>query len=163
MKAVYPGTFDPITLGHIDVIERAGKMFDKVIVGIATNPQKKPMFSIEERTKMVEESVKGFGNIEVKTFDGLLVEFAKEEEAKVIIRGLREMMDFAEEFQRTIANRILDAGIETVFIVTNEKYFYLNSSIVKEIASLGGHLEAFVPKNVENALCRKFQEGNIKG
>ena len=124
MKAVYPGTFDPITRGHIDVIERASKMFDEVIVGVTTNPQKKPLFSVEERKELVEKSIPNLSNVKVEIFDTLLVEFAKEKEAKIIIRGLREIMDFAEEFQRTIANRIMDEEIETVFIMTNEKYFF---------------------------------------
>lgn len=154
--AVYPGTFDPITFGHLDVIERSLQLFDKVIVGISTHPAKKPLFSLEERLSLVKACTKKFRNIEVCSFQGLLVDFAKKRHSSIIIRGLRELSDFETEFQRAIMNRKLSPKIETVFIATNAKFFYLNSSIVKEISSFAGDISCFVPKTVEIALKKKF-------
>ncbi len=158
--AIYPGTFDPITFGHIDLAERALKIFGKVVVGVTTNPGKKPLFSLEERVGLAKASLKGLENscrkVEVRPFDSLLVEFAKSQGAEIIIRGLREMSDFPSEFQNATVNRKLAPGIETIFIVTSEKYFYLNSTIVKEIARFNGKLSEFVPVPVEKALREKL-------
>jgi len=154
--AVYPGTFDPVTFGHLDVIQRAGRLFDRVIVAVTTNPAKKPLFSLEERKGFLVEATKQYKFVGVESFSGLLVEYAKKRSAAAIIRGLRELSDFEFEFQSAIVNRMLGNGIETVLIVTDEKFFFLNSSMVKEIASLGGSVSAFVPKNVGKALKARF-------
>lgn len=155
--AVYPGTFDPVTNGHLDIIERAAKLFDKVIIGVTTHPKKHPLFSLEERIAMVSENVKDLHNVEVKSFDGLLVEFAEEEKAVAIVRGLREISDFAEEFKLATLNRRLNHKIETVHIMTNEKYFYLSSGSVREIAGFKGKVSDFVPASVEKRLKEKFK------
>ncbi len=152
---IYPGTFDPITLGHVDVIKRATKLFDKVIIAVTTNPKKKPLFPIDERVKLVEGAVKGL-NVEVDSFDGLLVDYAKGKNCTVLLRGLRELSDFAGEFQQATVNRKLHPEIETVFVMTSAKYFYLNSTVVKELASLQGNVDCFVPENVSAALKGKF-------
>ncbi|MDD5163013.1 MAG: pantetheine-phosphate adenylyltransferase [Candidatus ainarchaeum sp.] len=154
--AVYAGTFDPVTFGHLDVIERACQLFDKIIVGVSTNPEKKPLFSVEERISLIKDCTKQFKNLEIASFEGLLVDFAKKKKAGIILRGLRELSDFQGEFQRAIINRKLAPEIETVFIATNAKFFYLNSSIVKEIACLNGNISCFVPKQVEKALKQKL-------
>ena len=161
-KAVYPGTFDPITLGHLDVIRRGVKLFDGLVIAVAANPSKKPLFGISERKKMVEQSVKGIKGIRVEVFDGLLVDFVKREKAKVIIRGLREMSDFPLEFQQALVNRKMAPDIETVFVMTNEAHFYLSSSLVKEIAMYGRGLKDFVPKPVEKALKEKYSRTGRK-
>jgi pantetheine-phosphate adenylyltransferase len=154
--AVYPGTFDPVTFGHLDVIERACQLFDKVIVGVSTHPEKKPLFSIDERIKLVKDCTKQFKNLEITSFEGLLVDFARKKKACIILRGLRELSDFQTEFQRAIINRKLAPEIETIFIATNAKFFYLNSSIVKEIAGFNGNISCFAPKQVEKALKQKI-------
>jgi len=156
--AVYPGTFDPITYGHMDLIGRALKLFGKVVVGVTTNPAKKPFFLLEERVALAKASVKNLANVEVKSFDSLLVDFARAENASVILRGLREMSDFPSEFQGATVNRKLEPSLETVFIVTSEKYSYLNSTIVKEIARFNGKLSEFVPGHVERALREKLSK-----
>mgnify|MGYP001350177253 CR=1 FL=1 len=157
MKAIYPGTFDPITLGHLDVIKRGLRLFDSLVIAVAENPAKKPLFSINERIEMIQDSVKGF-EVEVKSFDSLLVDFVKQENASVILRGLRETSDFPTEFQHAVVNRKLDSDIETVFVMTNADFFYVTSSIVKEIAAYEGKLSGFVPKNVEQKLLEKFKK-----
>ncbi len=155
--AIYPGTFDPITNGHIDVIERASKLFDKVIVTVAKNVAKTPLFTVEERIKMIKEAVKRFDNVEVDSFDGLLVDYARMKNAVAIIRGLRAVSDFEYEFQMALMNRKI-CDITTVFLVPHEKYTYLNSTIVREIASFGGDVSNFVPKIVEKMLKEKFKQ-----
>jgi len=154
---IYPGTFDPVTFGHLDIIERAGQLFGKVIVAVATKPGKQPLFSLQERVKLLKECVSRMPNVSIEGFSGLLVDFAKAKKAGVLIRGLRELSDFEIEFQQATINRKLAPGIETVFVMTSAKFFYLNSSMVKEIASMHGNFECFVPKNVETALRKKFQ------
>ncbi len=154
--AVYPGTFDPITFGHLDIIARAGTLFDRVIVAITDNPNKKPLFSLEERKAFIENEVKGLNFVAVESFSGLLADYVQEKKAIAIVRGLRELSDFEFEFQAAIINRRLGKGIETVLIVTDEKYFFLNSSMVKEIASLKGKVSDFVPERVEKALKKRF-------
>lgn len=153
---IYPGTFDPVTFGHLDVIERALQLFDKVIVAITTNPRKKPLFSLEERSRLIKKCTRGMKNIEIEPFSGLLVNYVKKKKARIIIRGLRELSDFEIEFQQATVNRKLAPETETIFIVTNPKYFYLNSTMVKEIASMNGKVNCFVPKEVESALKKKF-------
>ncbi|MCR4334937.1 MAG: pantetheine-phosphate adenylyltransferase [archaeon] len=156
MKAVYPGTFDPMTNGHLDVIKRGLKMFDSLIIGVAINPRKKPLFSAEERIEMIKESIKDLKNVEVKSFDSLLVDFVRKEKSSIILRGLRETSDFPAEFQHAVVNRKLDSEIETVFVMTNAEYFYITSSIVKEVAAYGGEISQFVPNPVEAKLRLKF-------
>ncbi|NOX90844.1 MAG: pantetheine-phosphate adenylyltransferase [Calditrichaeota bacterium] len=159
--AIYPGTFDPITLGHIDIIERSSKLFDKVIVIIAINPSKKPLFNVDERMEMIFNAIKPFPNVSVEKFDGLVVDFAKRVKAKVIIRGLRAITDFEYEFQMALMNRQLADDITTVFLMPHEKFTYLNSTIIKNVANFGGNIEKFVTKFVEKKLIEKLgQEGN---
>ncbi len=155
-RAIYPGSFDPITTGHLDVIHRAAKLFDELVVAVAFNDQKKGMFTVEERMALIRESIAGAGNIRVACFDGLLVEFAKSENAAAVVRGLRAISDFEFEFQMALMNRKLDSSIETIFLTPREEYTYLSSRIVKEIARLGGNVEAFVPPSVARALREKF-------
>ena len=145
-----------MTNGHLDVIKRGLKMFDSLTIGVAVNPEKKPLFSADERLGMVKESVKDLENVKVKSFDSLLVDFVKEEKGSVILRGLRETSDFPAEFQHAIVNRKLDSEIETVFVMTNAEYFYITSSIAKEVAAYGGKIDKFVPKQVEAKLREKF-------
>lgn len=153
---IYPGTFDPITNGHLDIIYRALTLFDKVIIGILLNTNKKPLFTTEERLEMIEKSIEGIKNIEVKTFDGLLVNFADEMKASAIIRGLRQVSDFEYEFQMALMNRKLNENISTVFLMPNEKYTYLNSSLIKELARFKADVSDFVPEIVNRKLKEKF-------
>lgn len=154
--AIYPGTFDPITNGHIDVLERAIEIFDKVIVTVARNSAKKPMFTDDERLKMIRKVVKKYGRkVEVDSFSGLLVQYARSKRAVAIVRGLRAISDFEYEFQMALMNRKLSKGIFTVYLMPHERYTYLNSSIVREIAALGGDISSFVPAYVARELLRK--------
>jgi pantetheine-phosphate adenylyltransferase len=150
--AIYPGTFDPITCGHRDIALRAAKLFDKVIIAIALNPKKAPAFTVEERQEMAQETLAGVPNIEICTFDNLLVHFAKQHNAQAIIRGLRAVSDFDYEFQLAGMNRKLDPEIETVFLTPSEQYTYISSSLVREIAAMGGDVSDFVNENVGAAL-----------
>ena len=154
--AVYPGSFDPVTNGHIDVIERALKLFDKVIVAVGDNPDKKSLFSTKERLEMLRESTKHLKNIEIDSFSGLLLEYVKNKNSRIIIRGLRVVSDFEFEFQRALLNRVADDKIETVFIMTKESYVFLDSSIVKEMAMFKGIVNGLVPKIVEKKLKERF-------
>jgi len=153
--AIYPGTFDPITNGHLDILERALKLFDKVIITVAKNPTKQPLFDQEERRSMIRSAVKRYKNVEVDMFDGLLVEYARKKKATSLVRGLRAISDFEYELQMALMNRKLDSTLETVFLMPNEKYTYLNSSIIREIARLGGDVRDFVPEAVLKALTEK--------
>jgi len=155
--AVYPGTFDPITNGHLDIIERASCLFDKVIVTIALNSNKKPLFSKEVRKEMITFVTKKFKNIEVDSFNGLLVDYAKKKKANTIIRGLRAVSDFEYEFQMSLTNRKLSPDINTIFLMSNEKYTYLNSSLVKELAKFKGRINCFVPDYVRKKIEEKFK------
>ena len=155
-RAIYPGSFDPITAGHLDVIHRAARLFDEVIVAVAHNDQKKSMFTADERMALIRENTASVGNIRVASFDGLLVEFARRENAAAVVRGLRAVSDFEFEFQMALMNRKLEPAIETIFLTPREEYTYLSSRIVKEIARLGGNVEAFVPPSVVRALREKF-------
>lgn len=143
--AVYPGSFDPVTNGHLDIIKRAAKTFDKVYVAILTNSAKSPAFSLSQRIDWLKRATKELGNVEIDSFSGLLVNYANEKNASIIIKGLRAVSDFEYEFQMALTNRALSPNIETMFLMTNGKYSYLSSSIVKEIARLGGSLNGLVP------------------
>jgi len=155
--AIYPGTFDPITLGHCDLIQRASKLFDQVIIAIAASPSKQPAFSLRERIEMAQQSLTGIGNIKVCGFDTLLVNFAREMQAQVIIRGLRAVSDFEYEFQLADMNRKLAPEIETLFLMPAEQFANISSSLVREVAALGGDIAAFVPDNVKNALYQRLR------
>ncbi|MCX5726297.1 MAG: pantetheine-phosphate adenylyltransferase [Candidatus Saganbacteria bacterium] len=151
---VYPGSFDPVTNGHLDIIERAAEIFDKVIVAVIKNPEKTPHFGLEDRVRMLKESVKGIEKVAVDSFDGLLVDYAKKMDASAIIRGLRAVSDFDYEFQMALTNRRMNPEVETIFFMTDYKYSYLSSSFVKQIAKLGGDVSGLVPKYVEENLKR---------
>ena len=150
---IYPGSFDPITNGHLDVIERAAKLFDRVIVAVAVNSSKDPLFTKDQRQEQITEAVAALGNVEVSAFDGLLVDFARDQKSQAIIRGLRAVSDFEFEFQLALMNRKLEPNIETIFMMPRETYTFLSSKLVKEIAQLGGNVSAFVPPHVERALA----------
>lgn len=156
-KAICPGTFDPVTNGHLDLVRRGLRIFDEVIVAVALNPKKEPFFSLEERLRLIRESVQGYGNVGVEAFSGLLVEYAKSSGCVAIIRGLRAISDFEYELQMALMNRRLDMRIETVFMMPSEEYSFLTSTIVKEVASLGGSVRHLVPGVVEEALKDKFR------
>ena len=160
--AIYPGTFDPITYGHIDVVDRATKLFSKVIIVVARNTSKNPLFSADERLAMVEEIFKKNNRVDVDCFDGLLVAYAKRKKATVIIRGLRAVSDFEYEFQMALTNRKMEQSVDTVFLVPHERYTYLNSSIVREVARLGGDVSDFVPESVQRHLTAKVQSTSKK-
>lgn len=157
-RAVYPGSFDPVTNGHLDVIERAARLYDEVLVAIAHNEAKAGLFTFEERVELLKEAVQCHPNVKVTQFNGLLVDFAREVDAQVIIRGLRAVSDFEYEFQMALMNRKLDGDVETMFLMPKEEYTYLSSRIVKEIARLGGNIEAFVPDCIVRALRNKFSK-----
>ena len=154
--AVVPGSFDPITNGHIDIIRRAADVFDTVYVAVLNNSAKKPLFSIEERTALIKEVTKDLPNIQIETSSGLLIDYAREKKAKAIVRGLRAVSDFEYEMQITSMNRVLDENIETFFIMSKNQYSFLSSSIVKEVAKYGGNVSELVPAHVEQALNEKF-------
>lgn len=154
--AVVPGSFDPITNGHLDIIKRAADVFDIVYVAVLNNSAKHPLFSIEERLALIEEVTKEIPNIEIETSSGLLIDYAKSKNAKAIVRGLRAVSDFEYEMQITSMNRVLDENIETFFIMTKNQYSFLSSSIVKEVAKYGGNVRELVPEAVEHALKEKF-------
>lgn len=156
VKAIYPGSFDPVTNGHLDLIERSLNIFDEVIVAVARNAEKKPLFSVEERMALLQESVKAHSRVSVKALEGLLVDAARKQEAFVIIRGLRAVSDFEFEFQMALTNRRLEPKVETIFLAPREDCIFLSSRIVKEVASLGGDVSPFVPKHVVQALRGKF-------
>ena len=157
-KAVYPGSFDPITNGHVDIINRGLKIFDKILVAVLENPKKTPLFTTKERISMIKEVFSDQKNVEVKAFKGLLVEFAKKNEAKIVIRGLRAISDFEYEFQMALMNRKLNPEIETFFMMPNVSYTFLSSKLVKEIFMLGGCLKDLVPVHVEKKLREKFKK-----
>ena len=163
-KAIYPGTFDPVTLGHLDIVKRGIEIFQELIIGIAENPKKKLLFSLEERKKMFEESLKEIGlysKVKVKTFNSLLVEFAKKEGAVAILRGIRIISDMDHEFTMASINRKLYPEIETVFLMPSDEYAYLSSSVVREIAFYGGDVSRFVTEFVEKKLKEKIIRGRI--
>ena len=157
-KALYPGTFDPITLGHIDIIERALHLFDEVTIAIATSESKKPVFSLEERINHVDEIFKGNDRVKAIGFTGLVVDLAKEENSNILIRGLRAVSDFEYEFQLANMNRAMSPDLESVFLTPKAKFSFLSSTLVREIASMGGQLSAFVDPTVEEALKKRFKD-----
>src|SRR5213083_3582392 len=157
-RAIYPGSFDPITDGHLDVIERARKLFDEVVVAVAHNDEKQPLISLKDRLGLLRQTAGKIDNVRIAEFEGLLVEFARKEEAGAVIRGLRAISDFEFEFQMALMNRKLDADVETIFLMPKEEYTYLSSRIIKEIAQLGGNVGAFVPDLVAAALAIKLKK-----
>jgi pantetheine-phosphate adenylyltransferase len=157
-RAIYPGSFDPVTNGHLDVAERARKLFDEVIVSVAHNDEKQPLFSLEERLDLLRQSFGNIHNVRIAHFDGLLVEFAAAQKAHAVIRGLRAVSDFEFEFQMALMNRKLEGSVETIFLMPKEEYTYLSSRLVKEIARLGGDVSEFVPAAVAKALAKKFSK-----
>jgi pantetheine-phosphate adenylyltransferase len=156
--AIYPGSFDPITNGHLDVVQRATKLFDRVVVAIARSESKQPLFTLEERVEMVAEAVRPLKNVEADSFDCLLVEYVRRRSAQAVLRGLRAVSDFEFEFQLALMNRKLDERIETIFMMPKDTYTFLSSRIVKEIARLGGDVSAFVPAHVQAALAAKLTQ-----
>ena len=154
--AIYPGSFDPLTNGHLDLIQRAAKLFDRVVVAVARNEDKRPLFSPNERLSLVKQAVRHLPGVQADTFDGLLIDYVVAQKAHAIVRGLRAVSDFEFEFQLALMNRKLNENIETIFMMPKDTYTFLSSRIVKEIARLGGDVEAFVPKHVRAALAKKF-------
>ncbi len=157
-KAIYPGSFDPVTLGHLDIIERSAKLADKLIVGVLNNNTKTPLFSVEERVNMLKEVTKHLPNVEIQSFSGLLVDFARESGVSIIVRGLRAVTDFEYELQMSQTNRIVNPEVDTIFLNTNLKYAYLSSSIVKEIARYGGDISNFVPAEVIDKVSQRVRQ-----
>lgn len=154
--AVYPGSFDPVTLGHMDIISRSSKLFDKLIVGVLVNSSKVPLFSAEERVNMIRGVVSEYANVEVRSFDGLLVEFARLCKATAVVRGLRAVTDFEYELQMSQTNHIIAPDIDTIFLTTNLNYAYLSSSVVKEVARYGGDISNFVAPEVRRQVLEKY-------
>jgi pantetheine-phosphate adenylyltransferase len=152
--AIYPGTFDPITNGHLSVVTRALKIFDRLVIGILNNPQKSPLFTVEERISMIRETLKDKKNIEVESFDGLLVDYVVQKKSNIILKGLRALSDFEYEFQMALMNRKLNREIQSVFLMTDYKWFYTSSTIIKEAAKFGGDISGLAPPIV----CRKLKE-----
>jgi pantetheine-phosphate adenylyltransferase len=159
-KAIYPGTFDPITFGHLDIIKRANCVFDEVIIAVAQKSQKNPLFTIDERIEMIEECTKDIPGVTVEAFDGLVVNFAKQRGVNVLLRGLRMMSDFEFELQMALTNRRLDDTVETMFLMPSEGYAFTSSSLLKEVAALGADLSSFVPDLVEKRVKGKLKARN---
>jgi len=155
-KAIYPGTFDPVTYGHIDLIDRAHQIFPDLIIAVAANPHKKPIFNIKERVEMLKEATSDMSGVAVEEFDGLVVDYAAWKKIRILIRGLRMFSDFEYEFQMTLTNRKLNADIETIFLMPQESLSYISSRLLKEASSLGANLSGFVPDFVETALKKKL-------
>ena len=155
---IYAGSFDPVTLGHLDVIERASRIVDRLVIGVLNNTSKTPSFTAEERVEFIQRVTKDIPNVEVKTFDGLTVDFAKQEKARILVRGLRAVTDFEYELQIAQLNHKLDPKIDTIFLTTSVEYSYLSSSIVKEIAHFGGDISKLVPKDVKQDIIDKLQK-----
>jgi len=156
-KALYPGTFDPVTFGHIDLIKRARRIFPEVIVAVAHNPEKKPLFSVQERVAMMRKATQGIAGVKVVDFQGLVVDFARKQKAKVLIRGLRMISDFEYEFQMALTNRKLAQDVETIFLMPHESYSYISSKLLKEAAFLGADLSSFLPPFVKKKLQQKIR------
>jgi len=154
---IYPGSFDPITNGHLDIIERASKLCDKIIVAVLENPSKNPLFTLEERVNLIKEAVEPYDNITVDYFSGLLIDYARKNNAKMIIKGLRAVSDFEYEFQMALMNRKLSPDVETIFLMTSSKNSYLSSSIIKEVAKFGGCIEGLVPMSTKTAILEKLK------
>lgn len=160
-SAVYPGSFDPITNGHVDIIQRGLKIFDRIIIAVLENPKKMPLFTTKERIGMIKQIFADYDNIEVEAFHGLLVEYAKNKNAKIVIRGLRAISDFEYEFQMALMNRKLDPDIETFFMMPNVSYTFLSSKLVKEVFMLGGCLKGLVPEGVEKKIKEKVKKEHL--
>ena len=160
--AIYPGSFDPVTLGHFDIIKRSSEIFDQVIVGVLCNNAKSPLFSVEERVNILEKATKDIPNVIIKPFDGLSVNFARENHAQVIVRGLRAVTDFEYELQMAQTNRVLAPDVDTVFLTTSLEYAYVSSTIMKEVARFGGDLSKFAPPEITTTLRAKLQQVNEK-
>lgn len=158
--AVYPGSFDPVTYGHLDIIKRASKMFDCLIVGVLQNSSKKPLFSVNERVDLIKEAVKNIENVQVEAFEGLLVDYAHQIKAQVIVRGLRAVTDFEYELQMAQTNRTIAPDVDTVFLTTSLEYAYLSSSVVKELAMYHADISACVPKYVQESIKEKFNKNS---
>ena len=156
-RAVYPGMFDPVTNGHIDVIKRGSLLFDKLIVSVGCNPSKASLFSVGERMEMIRENTKGLKNVKVDCFGGMLVDYLKKQKTNILLRGIRTISDFESEYQRALTNRALNKEVETVFVMSSEQYAFLNSTLIKEVVSLGGQVSQFVPSNVERQLIKKYK------
>ena len=156
--AVYPGSFDPVTLGHIDIIQRTAKMFDKVIIGVLRNRSKSPLFTAEERVELLKQVTADIPNVEVQSFQGLLIDFVRQNQANVIVRGLRAITDFEYEIQMSQTNHKLEPEVETMFLTTNLKYSYLSSTIVREVAAFGGDISQFVPETVAKSIKEKMSQ-----
>ena len=157
-KAIYPGTFDPLTYGHLDLIERGSRVFDELIVAIGENPFKTPLFTVAERRQMIQKHTRHLKNVKVDAFKGMLVDYVQGQHANIILRGIRTVSDFEEEFQRALTNRVLKNDLETVFIMTSEQYSFFNSKLIKEVASLGGDVSKFVPPEVRKQLIVKLKK-----
>ena len=155
--AIYPGSFDPLTNGHLDVIQRAAKLFDRVIVAVAQNDSKQPLFTLAERLALVKAAIQHLPHVEADSFDGLLIEYAARQKAQAVVRGLRAVSDFEFEFQLALMNRKLNENVEAIFMMPKDTYTFLSSRIVKEIARLGGDVSSFVPPHVQTALIRKLK------
>ena len=162
MRAIYPGSFDPVTFGHLDIIERASLLFDNVIVAVSSNPTKNPLFSIKERVEMLREVLALYPNVEVDSFEGLTVDYALQKKAKHIVRGLRVISDFENEFLMALTNKKLTCIVETIFLMTKAEYSFISSSTVKEVAAFGGSLSCFVPPLVEERLIEKYTNRSLK-
>ena len=158
IRAIYPGSFDPITNGHIDIVKRASEIYDELIVAVLVNKAKSPLFSVEERVNIINDVFKDYKNIKVMSYSGLLVDFAEENHAGVIVRGLRAVTDFEYELQLAQTNRVLSDKVDTVFLITSLEYAYLSSSTVREVASYGGDISKFVPENVANLVYEKYRD-----
>ncbi|MDD3706381.1 MAG: pantetheine-phosphate adenylyltransferase [Clostridiaceae bacterium] len=156
--AVYPGSFDPTTNGHLDIVKRSGLLFDKVIVAVLNNPNKKPLFSVEERVDILRRTCKDIENVEIDCFSGLLIDYAKSKNACAIVKGLRAVSDFEYELQMAHMNKKLNPDIETIFIMTNSRYSYLSSSLVKEVAQFGGCIKGLVPEIIEDEIYNRFMK-----
>lgn len=162
LRAVYPGSFDPVTFGHLDIIERSSTLVDELVVGVLNNNAKSPLFSVEERVKMLKEITRNMPKVQVAPFEGLLVDFTKKMEAKVVIRGLRAITDFEYELQMAQTNHKLEPQVETVFLTTSLEYSYLSSTTVKEVAAFGGDISRFVPEIVADRMKEKKQKGECR-
>lgn len=155
-KAIYPGSFDPVTLGHLDIIKRSSKVVDELVIGVLVNKNKTPTFTIEERLDMIREVIKGLPNVTVRYFEGMTVDFARKNDANIIIRGLRAVTDFESEMQIAQTNHSIEPEVDTMFFTTSLEYAFLSSTIVKEVAFYGGDVSQFVPKNVEEMLKKRY-------
>ncbi len=162
VRAIFPGSFDPITNGHLDVVHRGTKLFDELIIAVGTSPVKNQLFTPEERVEMIAELITDMPNVSVESFEGLTVEHAAKKKADVILRGLRSLTDFQYEFQLAMTNRAV-AGIETVFVMTSEQYGFTSSTLIRQVASLGGNLSKLIPQNVQDRLRQRFEKLKAKG